>query len=294
MRCKYREKIHDCGAYREVDIYPVFRKASGKRRAKFKPTNAMQARLNQRNAERALVRILNLNFTENDISVTLTYSAEYLPETYEQAERDAKNFLRRVRRLRAKLGLPELKYVQIPGAGRYHFHIPMSGGIDDKKLQGMWPYGYLNVIHFELNENGLEGHARYTGTQYAEDLYGGEDLLSMFDIDEETGEVTELNKQRKSGKRRYTCSRNIVRPEPEQKDGRISATKVEELATFDSASRKEFEKLYPGYTFSDCVPYYNQENGGYYLHLRMYKSDLKFKKPRAGRQPRLQRQPQLT
>ncbi len=282
MRCKYREKIYECGNYLEVDIFPVFRKANGRRRGKYKPTSAMQTRLNQRNAERALTRILNENFTDDDISLTLTFKDEHLPDTYEEAERLARNFLRRLKRLRKKLGLPELKYVLIPGAGRFHFHIPMSGGVDVKTLRALWPYGYANTIDFEFDENGIEGHARYVATQYDDDQYGGVDLLSLLDINEETGEVTDLNKLRKSGKRRYTCSRNIVRPEPEQKDGRISAARVEELATVDSESRAAFEKLYPGYTFSQCKPYYNQDNGGYYLHLKMYRADLKIKGPRAN------------
>ena len=125
MRRRYREKIYKCGEYLEVDIFPVTDGAKApatKRKSRYKPTSAVQARLNQRNAERALTRLLNANFTSEDISVTLTYNSDELPDTYEQAERDAKNFLRRVKRLRAKLGLPELKYVLIPGGGRYHFH----------------------------------------------------------------------------------------------------------------------------------------------------------------------------
>ena len=267
---RYREKIYDCGDYREVDIYPVFNTGSSRRKARFKPTSAMQQRLNQRNAERALTRYLNANFTERDISLTLTYRDECLPETYEQAERDAVNFLRRLKRFRKKLGLSELKYILIPGEGRFHFHIPMSGGVDDKELQRLWGYGYANTIHFEFNENGIEGHAHYIAKQF------DEDQLS-FDIDEVTGEVTEKPGARKRGQRRYRCSRNIVRPDPETKDGRISAARVEELATVDSSSRKAFEVMYPGYTFTSCMPYYNQENGGYYLHVRLRKSDLKFK-----------------
>jgi hypothetical protein len=103
----------------------------------------------------------------------------------------------------------------------------------------------------------------------------------MFDIDEETGEVSEVQSaerrvQRKKGQRRYSCSKNIVRPEAEEKDGRISAARVEELATVDSSSRAAFEKMYPGYVFSSCRPYYNEENGGYYLEIKMYKSDASF------------------
>ena len=284
MKCLYREKIYRCGEYLEVEVFPVFKKASGGRRAKYKPTNEMQARLNQRRAERSLIRILNGNFTEDDISVTLTFDAKSLPESYEDAEKAAKNFLRRVKRLRKKKGLPEIKYVMIGGSGRYHFHIPMSGGLGDKELAALWPYGYCNVIHFRFNENGIEGHAKYIANQFDEDQYGGEDLLSMFDIDEETGEVIEnaecrmqnAKSKRAKGKRRYSCSKNIVRPVAEERDGEITSSKVEELATVDSGSRRAFEKLYPGYCFSDCKPYYNSENGGYYLQVKMYRQDASF------------------
>jgi hypothetical protein len=66
MRCRYREKIYKCGEYLEADIYPVFHQGGGKsrRKARYKPTSAMQARLNQRRAERELTRLLNENFTD--------------------------------------------------------------------------------------------------------------------------------------------------------------------------------------------------------------------------------------
>ena len=276
MKSMYREKIHRCGEYVEIDIFPVFKKAKGGRRAKYKPTSDMQARLNQRNAERALVWLLNANFNEDDISLTLTYDKLHLPLTYEDAERQAKNFLRRVKRLRAKMNLDEIKWVMIPGAGRYHFHIVMNGGIDNKVLQRIWPYGYCNSTHLIFNENGIEGLAKYAAKQFELDEV---DIFSMFDINEETGEVTEKDGKaasRAKGKRRYTCSRNIIRPETEERDGEISSSKVEELATMDSNSRAVFEKLYPGYCFSSCVPYYNSENGGYYLQVKMYRSDAEF------------------
>ena len=275
MRRTYREKIYKCGEYLEVQVFPVFKKGNTRRRGKSKPTSEMQARLNQKNAECALTRIVNENFTEDDISLTLTFSDEYLPDTYEEAERLFKNFIRRLSYLRKKRGLPEMKYVKIAGPGRFHFHVPMTCGISDKELQRLWPYGYANALHFTLDENGLEGHARYIASQFvdSDDI----DIFSMFDIDEKTGEVSEKEKiARKKGARRYSCSKNIVRPEPEEKDGRISAARVEELATVDSSSRAAFEKMYPGYVFSSCRPYYNEENGGYYLEIKMYKEDASF------------------
>lgn len=291
MRRRYREKTYKCGDYLEVNVYPVFeQRGFGRknRKKRYKPTSAMQEKLNQKHAEQALTRILNANFTEADISVTLTFRDDCLPETFEEAERLAKNFLRRVKRLRAKLGLPEMKYVIVPGGGRFHFHIPMSGGIDAVTLSKLWKCGYLNVIHFQFSENGLCGHANYIASQFDEDEFDGEDLFSGFDVDFETGEVKESEEdraqsaelKRKKGKRRYSCSKNIVRPEGEERDGRISAVRVEELATVESGSRATFEKLYPGYCFSECQSYYNEENGGYYLAVKMYKEDAAFLKSR--------------
>lgn len=277
MRCKYREKIYKCGDYLDLQVYPVFAKAQGRRKKRYKPTSEMQARLNQRNAEKELTRILNANFTEDDISVTLTFRDEFLPDTYEDAEKMALNFLRRVKRLRGKKKLPELKRVMIPGPGRFHFHIPLNGGLTDKEIQRLWPYGYCNIIHFEFDENGIEGHARYIAKQFENE--GDIDIFSMFDIDEVTGEVTEKEgkaAERRKGKRRYSCSKNIIRPEPEEKDGRISAARVEELATVDSSSRAIFEKLYPGYCLSECKPYYNDDNGGWYIRVKMYRKDAEF------------------
>lgn len=279
MRRIYREKIYRCGDYLDVQVFPAFKKGGSRRKKKAKPTSEMQARLNQKNAELALTRILNANFNENDISVSLTYSEDNLPDNLDAAERDAKNFLRRVKRLRCKLGLDEIKYVCVLGDGRFHFHIPMNGGIDDKTLQRLWPKGYCNIIHFEFNENGIEGHAKYIARQFDtdEDL----DIFSIFDINTETGEVTEKEGKtsyRRKGKRRYSCSKNIIRPKAEEKEGRLTAKKVEEMATVDSASISEFEKLYPGYCLSDCKPYYNEENGGYYLHIRLYRKDADFLK----------------
>ena len=71
MRCLYRERRYYCGDYLEVDIFPVFKKQNG-RGKKAKPTSEVQAKLNQHNAEQKLIRILNENFTLDDIEIHLT------------------------------------------------------------------------------------------------------------------------------------------------------------------------------------------------------------------------------
>ena len=101
-----RESVYVCGDYMDADIYPVFQPA-GKRRARCKPTSAIQEKLNQKNAEKKITRLAHANFTEDDIALHLTY--DELPEDEEQAQRDLYNYIRRVKRLRKKMGLTPLK-----------------------------------------------------------------------------------------------------------------------------------------------------------------------------------------
>lgn len=264
MRCLYRERRFVCGDYLEVDIFPVFKK-QGLRGARAKPTSDVQARLNEHNAEQKLIRILNANFTPEDIEIHLTYSDENLPETPAEVKRDAQNFLRRVKRLREREGLPELKYVVVPSGGfegtRFHLHITMNGGIDRNTLEELWGYGYANSRRLQFNENGVEGLARYVARQFS------------------------AHKEELPFGKRWTASRNLVIPPPCDRDGRITQKKVKELATIDVERNEPFEELYEGYRLSEVRPFYNEVNGGYYLCIKMYRegSYLSNKRKRRAR-----------
>lgn len=255
MRCLYRERRYVCGDYLEVNIFPVYRTA-GARRRKAKPTSEIQARLNEINAEQRLIRILHANFTNHDIELHLTYRDENLPETREQAMKDAQNFMRRVKRARAKLELPELKYVIVAEGGingtRFHFHVTMSGGMDRSEIERLWGYGYANTKQLQFTENGIEGLARYITKQFR------------------------THKDELPFRKRWTGSRNLIIPEPQDRDGRLPQKKVKELATIESESREPFEKLYQGYYLAECKPFYNEVNGGYYLHIKLYRHDAEF------------------
>lgn len=250
MKCLYRERRYVCGDYLEVDIFPVFGKQM-RRGARAKPTSEVMARLNEHNAEQKLIRILNANFTLDDIEIHLTYSDDVLPETPEGVKRDVQNFLRRVKRLRMRLGLGEMKYVVVPGGGyegtRFHAHVTMSGGIDRSVLEELWGYGYANSKRLQFNENGVEGLARYVARQF-------------------TAHKGELP----FGKR-WSGSRNLIIPPPQDRDGRLSQKKVKTLATVDVERCEPFEALYPGYRLATVRPFYNEVNGGYYLCVKMYR-----------------------
>ena len=73
MRCRYREKKYYCGRYLEVDIYPLRYQPKGNRGKKWGTTPETQKALNNLNRVKKLTRLLNTNFTENDLVLTLTY-----------------------------------------------------------------------------------------------------------------------------------------------------------------------------------------------------------------------------
>ena len=91
-----RESVYVCGDYMDGDIYPVFQ-PPGKRRSRCKPTSEIQQKLNQKNAEKKLTRLVHSNFTEDDIALHLTYRPGEEPQTEEEAQHILSNYIRRLK-----------------------------------------------------------------------------------------------------------------------------------------------------------------------------------------------------
>lgn len=255
MRTVYREKKYTCGEYLDVFIYPVFEegKHSGGKRKKRKPSTDAQKKLNKRHREEKLVRLLHANFTPEDLEIHLTYRVQ--PGSDEEAARLLRNYIRRIQRLRKKLGLPPLKYIVVTErgkrGGRYHHHITINGGIDRDTLESMWEHGYANSRRLQFTEDGLAGLGHYIVKSPV-------------------------------GKKAWTASKNLVDPEPKTRDGYISGKEARELAK-NIQDNTKFEKLYPGYLMSAAEAFHNDVNGGCYLVARFYKQNGSFIKPELKR-----------
>lgn len=236
-----RESVYVCGDYMDADIYPVYQPA-GKRRKRCKPTSEIQEKLNQKNAERKITRLAHNNFTERDIALHLTYDIQ--PDSPEQAQRDLYNFMRRVKRKRKKLGLPELKYLSCTEVGkrngRVHHHVIMSGGMDRDILEELWGKGFANSKRLQFKEDGITGLAHY------------------------------IVKDRMFFKR-WNQSRNLVMPEPFVKDGAVTLADMEEMqeATESKAEWMYFEERYPDFILTEATFTRNNINRGGYIHFEM-------------------------
>lgn len=245
----YRAKEYRCGEYRDVYIYPVFptsqNRTPGKRIRK-KPTRKAQEKLNHRHAAEKLIRVLHTNFTEEDVSLTLTWREN--PTSDEEAVKEIQKYLRKIRYRYKKAGI-ELKYVwqvEKSSRGRYHAHMVISGGLDRDSLEKLWGRGYANSKRLQFDRQGLTALAKYM-------------TKSHHDEDEER--ITY---------RSYNGSKNLIDPPPEISDSKIrSKKKAKELADMDWNS---WHEIWPEYEVTDLQSFYSDEYGSVYIFARLYRS----------------------
>lgn len=185
---KYIKAIREtCVAGRTIDV--TLKLSSGVHTHKRKPKKnitreAVQAN-NDRRAEKDLTRLLNANFREDDFHAVLTYKEA---PTQAQAKKDRENFLRRLRRLN-----PDLKHIAVTEweHTRIHHHLVLHGsGLTLSQITELWEdKGYVKASL--LDETG----------EYS-------DLASY--LIKETSKT--FRRSDSCFKRRFTCSRNLIRP----------------------------------------------------------------------------------
>ena len=274
-----REKKIKSGPLLEVDFFPVW--ADGRRmpsRApKTKRSTAAQQKYNDIQMRKKAIRDINANFDNQDIFMHITYEQSKAPQSYEEALRDADNYLRRIKRRREaelikcnkllhlhpyeealkkqirKLEAPFKYYYSIEevqyktgmyaGRSNWHFHMFITGGLARDTYEDIWPNGVrVNADRFQPERFGPEAAARY------------------------------ITKDAK-GRRRIKHSRNLTKPETKVKDASFSRRGVELLAKRRADDAAYWEKRYKGYKFIRTFPRYNEYNGHWYLSVIMYRSD---------------------
>lgn len=237
-----REQSYVCGDYMDADIYTVFQRP-GFRRKKSKPTKEIQEKLNQRNSERKFARLANLNFSEKDYALHLTYSNQQ-PADPEAAVRLVRNYIRRINRRRKKAGLDVAKYLLTTELGkkngRIHHHLIISGGLSRDEMESVWGLGTANCLRLQFDaEQGITGLAAY------------------------------ITKERSMYKR-WSGSRNLSQPEPVQRDGAMSLDDLTDLgeAAESGLGYNMLESMYPGWRCVECAGIYNMYNRSWYVRAR--------------------------
>ena len=242
-----RLRVWRLGAHMEVELYPVFQ-PPGVRRKKCRPSREAQRLLNQKNREEGVRRLILANFSEpGSLEVDLTFDR---PAAEEEAKAAFGRYVRALRKEYRRAGA-ELRYMyakeQGGRSGKWHFHLLLSPGLSRERVEELWPEGYANTRRLRIDETGLAGLAEY---------------------------ITKQSRKRKpeeTGKRRWSCSRNIRRPEPEVRDGQVSAREVSRLA--EAIGRRDAEdlaaELAGDMTLVEAEAVRNLRNRGTYIHLRL-------------------------
>ena len=249
---EYKTKKIYCGKYLEIDIIPTMEeKQISKKGKKISLTPNKQKNLNDKNARRYFCQLLNTNFNNNDLHITLTYNDYYLPSSYEEANKIAYNYIRRLKNKYKKQG-QELKYVLVTeytteetdGEIRIHHHVILNKIFDSQVYKDAWAnknksIGRARTYSLDYNETGIEGLSKY------------------------------LTKN-KGQKKRWSCSQNLDKPYIRERKTNLSKTKISKLV-FDVNNKSIWEMDNKGYFYTDAKSVYNEVTGLWHFYIRMRK-----------------------
>ena len=243
----YRVKTIKSGEMLESEIYPVWNTNPKAGRApKQKQSRKAQRNLNNKNAVKKVVRLINTNFKPNlDIWVKLGYDDEHLPTTIEEAQKEMQKYIRRVKNYIAKHGLPPLKYIYVTEGGsdtgkRLHHHIVMNFRNRDI-AEALWKNElYPQARRLKDSQFKFEGMARYI----AKEAKG-------------------------ANQKKWSASRNLERPTITIADSKMTRAKANKIVLGYRDARTEFERIYKGYQFNDMYTQLSEWVSGSYIYVRM-------------------------
>ena len=253
----YRRRTTVSGPRIDAEVFPVFGRGvkTMLRKAKHQITSQAQQKANDERSRIRLIQLVEANFTEADVAISLSYEGE--PPTPERVDKDVRNFLDRVKRRRVREGLPELKYIyaiggdEMPAAGysgkRPHVHVIMNGGISRDDLEKMGGKGPANCDRLQPRDAGLGGISVYFTKQ-------------------------KQDRAPKKGVKKWRRSRNLQEPIRRSRDAKMPNARVRRIAyDFENEAKAVMEKLYPGYVFQQCQVRYSDLVPGVYIRCVLRK-----------------------
>ena len=156
------------GVVLEQEIFDIAPQTKRLKAAEAKPppemTQEERQEYNDAQALRRFIRNVNTNFNPQSFYVTLTFSDDFLPDTFAEARQALNNYIRRL-----QYAAPALRAVAVMGRGdrngRIHLHLIVSG-VDEATITDRWRMGDVRRVE-PLREhniyNGKDHGADYTG-----------------------------------------------------------------------------------------------------------------------------------
>ena len=270
-----RTKSVKHGPMLDVECYPVWDTRTAQRarsEAKKETHRRAQERANRKNAKKRLIRLVNANFGEGDLIVCCEYPLDKQPGSDEEARRDVVNYLKRIKYMRAKRGLPEMRYIYITEVTvsekfgvRYHHHIIMSGGLDRDEVESKWLFkheGRCNAKRAQPGEKHMAGYACYL----TEDKREREMVKDG------------KNPQMKAMRRSWNPSKNLIDPErlATTADKKVSirrAQRIAETAEDFQNAKEVFKKLWPEYELLEVEVKRSRWTSGVYISAQLKRTE---------------------
>lgn len=247
-RVIYATKRIDAGDQVELEIYPEFTKRQDVPKEGLRPNYNPKAQRNlkDKNARKNCERLINANFTSQDIWATLVYTDQNLPGSMEEALENMQKYIKRINYRRKKLGLEPAKYVYVTEWSedednriRCHHHIVMDGQLSMDEVESTWKLGKRNhTRRLDYDENGLSGLAHY------------------------------ITKDPK-GKKRWCASKNLKKPVERKNHKQFTAKKVKKMAESYDNAVEMIQQAAADCWFKSIERRVNEVNGMTYIYAKL-------------------------
>jgi hypothetical protein len=298
-----REKKIQCGEqYQIVEIFPYSdereRGAKKSGRVHVAETCPAQKRLNNRRAQMYLEQLIFANFVKGDYFITLSYGDKYVPSSDEDADRHFAAFIRRVKYREKQQGFETGRYINVVESTdvtgkpvRYHHHLLLSTKLSEAEVRACWKkrgdesgIGFVHISVIEPEDgDGLIRLSRYltksgevTDSDDVATVWAAvHDRLLFGDVAQDTddGAVSQKKRGRRPNRKRWSASRNLVKPFSTRNDSRYSVKQFERLAERTPVDAEFWEKQYPGFRLlappNGFEARKNPETGEYGIRLRL-------------------------
>ena len=244
----YQLKEITSGDIVECEISPRWDTKSEKRSIRKYLSPEKKRKHNEKVAADKIRRKANANFGEDDLEVTLTYKGRN--PSMEEAQKDIRNYLLRLKRLRKKQALPDLKYIYVieaqTGTGaptRVHHHLLLPGDMNRDDVERLWNKGRANTVRLQPDEDGIMAIATYIAKNRKKDKFA----------------------------KRWGCSRNLKEPEI-RRTTRIGDYRLNSRRTIEKLSQdfeSVFKRAYPNYVITTTNVKTSHYVGGIYIYVRL-------------------------
>ena len=258
----YRTKTVRAGDWLYVSMYPLIGintdREQKKRLQEFEDERAKKAKLrlkyaryNNKRRMTEFEQMVHANITKGDLHVCCTYDQQdyrdydnLIFRSREDAKRDIRNYIRRVRHMLKKNGvdLNQFRWICVtvtkesvkeaarPLPDRHHHHLLFHGVPEYLRddVENLWREGYCNADRLREDSEGFARVANYVARQ--EGSFNGEN----------------------SGEKSFTTSRNIIKPTITTSDSKISRRRAAMIAAdVRSFGAEIFGKLFPEYRITE-------------------------------------------